>query len=409
MSETAGPSPPRPFLVWIDGSGMYNILSYGSMVSDSVRMNAYADALRKVVTSDSVVLDIGTGFGFFAVLACQLGARRVIAIEPDSIIEVARKVAAANQCADKIQFIRDVSTNVSLNEPADVIISDLRGLLPWFEKHLPAIIDARKRLLSPGGTLVPSRDMVWVALVESAALYSPYSEPWCSKPQGVDLAAARQFAVNLWKKGRKVLPSEFLGKPQLWASLDYAFVEDVNVSSTVAWTLGRAGTAHGIMIWFDTELCDGIGFSNDPTQPQLIYGNAFFPFAAPVEVRPGESVTVDLRAILAEEDYVWVWKTKVSSGNPPRVRVELNQSTFFACPLSREQVATRSENYVASLGEDGIIDRTVLDLTDGKRTVAQISEQLRERFPARFSNLREALAKVGELSARYSRPGRSSV
>jgi protein arginine N-methyltransferase 1 len=387
---------------------MYNILSYGSMVSDSVRMNAYADALRKVVTPESVVLDIGTGFGFFAVLACQLGARRVIAIEPDDVIEIARKVAAANQCADKIQFIRDVSTNVSLNEPADVIISDLRGLLPWFQKHLPAIVDARKRLLAPGGKLIPSRDTVWAALVESAELYSPYLNPWCSVPQGIDLAAARQFAVNLWKKGHKVLQSAFLGEPQLWASLDYASVDDVNVSSTVAWTLGRAGTAHGIMIWFDTVLCDGIGFSNDPTQPQLVYGNAFFPFFAPVEVRSGESVAVDLRATLAEEDYVWVWKTKVSSGNPPRVRIEFNQSTFFACPLSREQVATRSENYVASLGEDGVIDRTVLELMDGKRTVVQISEQLRERFPARFSSVREALAKVGELSARYSRTSRPS-
>jgi type I protein arginine methyltransferase len=388
---------------------MYNILNYGNMVSDSVRMNAYADALRKVVTPNSVVLDIGTGFGFFAVLACQLGARRVIAIEPDDVIEIARKVAAANQCADKIEFIRDVSFNVSLAEPADVIISDLRGLLPWFQKHLPAIIDARKRLLAPGGTLIPSRDMVWAALVESAELYSPYQDPWCSMPLGVDLAAARQFAVNLWKKGRSVSGSQLLGEPQLWASVDYASIEDVNSSSTVAWTMKKSGTGHGILIWFDTVLCNGIGFSNDPTEPQLIYGNAFFPFTAPIELSAGDAVTVDLRATLIGEDYVWAWKTIVSSGNPRGARSEFNQSTFLGCPLTREQVATRSENYVASLGEDGIIDRTVLDLMDGKRTVAQISEQLRERFPARFSTVRDALAKVGELSLRYSRPGRPSV
>jgi type I protein arginine methyltransferase len=388
---------------------MYNILNYGNMVSDSVRMNAYADALRKVVTPNSVVLDIGTGFGFFAVLACQLGARRVIAIEPDDVIEIARKVAAANQCADKIEFIRDVSFNVSLAEPADVIISDLRGLLPWFQKHLPAIIDARKRLLAPGGTLIPSRDMVWAALVESAELYSPYQDPWCSMPLGVDLAAARQFAVNLWKKGRSVSGSQLLGEPQLWASVDYASIEDVNSSSTVAWTMKKSGTGHGILIWFDTVLCNGIGFSNDPTEPQLIYGNAFFPFTAPIKLSAGDAVTVDLRATLVGEDYVWAWKTIVSSGNPCGARSEFNQSTFLGCPLTREQVATRSENYVASLGEDGIIDRTVLDLMDGKRTVAQISEQLRERFPARFSTVRDALAKVGELSLRYSRPGRPSV
>src|SRR5579859_3580919 len=116
---------------------MYNILNYGSMVSDPVRMNAYADALRRVVTPNSVVLDIGTGPGFFAILACQLGARRVVAIEPDNVVEIARRVAAANHCADKIEFIQDLSFNVSLAERADVIVSDLRGVLPWFQKHLP--------------------------------------------------------------------------------------------------------------------------------------------------------------------------------------------------------------------------------------------------------------------------------
>ena len=388
---------------------MYNILSYGRMVSDSVRMNAYADALRKVITPDSVVLDIGTGFGFFAVLACQLGARRVIAIEPDSVIEVARRVAVANQCTDKIQFIRDLSFNVSLAEPADVIVSDLRGLLPWFEKHLPAIIDARKRLLSPGGTLIPSRDRIWAALVESADLYSTYVAPWCSKPQGVDLAAARQFAVNLWKKGQTVPASQLLGQPQLWACLEYASIENLNVSSTVAWTAREAGTAHGVLVWFDTELCEGIGFSNYPADPQLIYGNAFFPFSTPIDLRSEDVVSIELRATLGGEDYVWAWKTTVSSCDPHRVRIEFNQSTFFSCPLSREQVRTRSENYVAGLGDEGLIDRTVLDLMDGVRTLGQISQELQKRFPSRFSTLHDALTRVGELSARYSRPASPSV
>jgi len=388
---------------------MYDIFSYGSMVSDSIRTNAYADALRRVVTRDSVVLDLGTGSGFFAVLACQLGARRVIAIEPDNVIEIARKVAAENQCAEKIQFIRDLSFNVSLAEPADVIISDLRGLLPWHEKHLPAIIDARKRLLAPGGALIPSRDAVWAAVVESAELYAPYLDPWCTKPRGVDLAAARPFAVNHWTKGRTVAPSHFLGEPRLCATLDYASVEDLNVASTITWAIGKSGTAHGILVWFDSVMCDGIGFSNYPADRQLIYGNVFFPFAAPIELSSGEAVTVGLRATLAGEDYVWAWKTVVSSGAPPRARIEMNQSTFFACPLSREHVATRSENHTASLGEDGLIDRTVLNLIDGKTTLAQISEQLQATFPSRFSTFREALAKVGELSARYSRAARTSL
>ena len=311
---------------------MYDIFAYGRMVADSPRINAYANALRRVVNRDSVVLDIGTGAGFFSVLACQLGARRVIAVEPDNVIEIARKVAAANHCSDKIQFIRDLSFKVSLTERANIMISDLRGILPWFGNHLPAVLDARKRLLAPGATLIPAQDTVWAALVDSAELYSPYLDPWCSKPQGVDLAAARQFAVNQWKKGHTVSPSQFLVEPQLWATLDYPLVEDLNVSSTISWTLAKSGTAHGILIWFDTILCDGIGFSNHPADPQLIYGNAFFPFSSPIELSPGELVTVNLRATLVGEDYVWSWKTVVSSGDPPRARTELNQSTRAGPP-----------------------------------------------------------------------------
>ncbi|MDH3444335.1 MAG: 50S ribosomal protein L11 methyltransferase, partial [Deltaproteobacteria bacterium] len=56
---------------------MYSIFDYGSMIADHVRMDAYARALRRAVTADSVVLDIGTGTGIFALLACQFGARRV--------------------------------------------------------------------------------------------------------------------------------------------------------------------------------------------------------------------------------------------------------------------------------------------------------------------------------------------
>ena len=56
---------------------MYSLNAYGSMIADRVRVDAYAEALRKTVHMGSVVVEIGTGPGIFAVLACQLGASRV--------------------------------------------------------------------------------------------------------------------------------------------------------------------------------------------------------------------------------------------------------------------------------------------------------------------------------------------
>src|SRR5262245_23219624 len=138
---------------------MYSISGYGGMIADGVRVNAYAAALRQAIKPGSVVVDIGTGIGFFAVLACQLGAQRVHAIEPDDAIELARAIAAANGCADRIRFIQDVSTKVDLPEHADVIVSDLRGVLPLFQQHIPLIIDARSRFLSLSGSLISQRDI----------------------------------------------------------------------------------------------------------------------------------------------------------------------------------------------------------------------------------------------------------
>ena len=48
---------------------MYSIMGYGEMIADSVRMDAYVRALRRAVKPGSVVLDIGTGTGIFAVVA----------------------------------------------------------------------------------------------------------------------------------------------------------------------------------------------------------------------------------------------------------------------------------------------------------------------------------------------------
>ena len=133
----------------------YNLSDYGRMIVDDVRMDAYAYALKAAVTPDSVVLDIGAATGIHALLACKFGARQVYAVEPNDAIHLARQIAAVNGFAGRIEFIQDLSTRISLPELADIIVSDMRGVLPLFGQHIPAIVDARQRHLAPGGRLIP--------------------------------------------------------------------------------------------------------------------------------------------------------------------------------------------------------------------------------------------------------------
>jgi protein arginine N-methyltransferase 1 len=311
---------------------MYSLHFYGQMLADEVRVDAYAEALRRVVRADSIVLDLGCGPGLFALLACKLGARRVYAVEPDNAINIAREAARANGFADRIEFFQSLSTEIELREPATIIISDLRGVLPWFQQHIPALIDARDRLLAPGGVLIPRRDILWAALVEAPEQYEELVEPWQNRLYDVDLSAGLSRITNLWRKTR-IKREELLTEPVSWATLDYYKVGSPDVCGALTGRAARAGTAHGIAVWFDTELADDVGFSNRPGATELIYGVGFFPFTRPVELREGERVDVKIRADLVQDNYVWRWDTDFAEQ-----RIGFQQSTFYGVALSPEQL-----------------------------------------------------------------------
>ena len=311
---------------------MYSLHFYGDMIANAPRVEPYVEALRRSVTPDSVVLDLGCGQGLFALLACRFGARRVYAVEPDNVINIAREAAAANGCADRIEFFQSVSTEVTLPERATVMISDLRGVLPWFQRHIPSIIDARQRLLAPGGVLIPRRDVLWAALVEAPEQYEEIVGPWRNRLFDIDLSAGVSKITNTWRKTR-FQPHELLTEAKSWATLDYQTIESGDTSAEISWRVERPGVAHGIAVWFDAELADGIGFSNRPGEPELIYGNGFFPLPQPVDVREGERVEVKLRADLVQDDYVWTWDTDFTDQ-----KISFRQSTFFGVALSPEQL-----------------------------------------------------------------------
>ena len=301
-------------------------------------MDAYAAALRRTVKPDSIVMDLGCGPGVFALLACKLGARKVYAVEPENVIAIAREAAAANGYADKIEFIEDHSTKITLPEPATIIVSDLRGVLPWFQQHIPSIIDARERLLARGGTLIPRRDMLWAAVVESADRYEELAGPWEKNSFELDLSAGTRRVTNTWRKTR-IEPRELLAEPVRWTTIDYYEVNSPDIRAEISWRVARNGTAHGVAVWFDTDLVDGIGFSNHPNEPELIYGNGLFPFSKPVEVMEGERITLRLTAKIVEDDYVWCWDTDFfSREDETRPKLSFKQSTFYGAPLSSDRL-----------------------------------------------------------------------
>ncbi len=373
---------------------MYSLKGYGDMIADSVRYRAYMGALERTVRPGSVVLEIGTGPGIFAVQACRLGARRVFAVEPAPVIQVAREIAAANGCADKIEFIENISTKISIPLQADVIVSDLRGVLPLFQQHLPSIADARRRFLAPGGTLIPKQDAVWVSVVEAPREYAGLVEPW--KHADLDAGPALALVLNDCQKIR-AMPEQLLAAPALWATLDYYQIETAHFENVLDLSVARDGIGHGLLVWFDACLVDGIGFSNAPGKPEAIYGSMFFPWTEPVSLRKGQQLQVELKAKLVQNDYVWSWNTRFFRSHGATL-AQFHQSQFKAAIFSKQKLQKSASDYVPRLSTEGILNRRALELMDGQLTLEQISKRLFQDFPGQFKRWQQALAFVTQLS-----------
>jgi protein arginine N-methyltransferase 1 len=373
------------------------------MICDRPRLAAYLEALRKAIRPGSVVVDVGTGTGAMAFLACQLGARRVYAIEPGSAIAVAREIAQANGLTDRIVFLQELSTKVTLPERADVIVSDMRGILPLLQQHIPSIVDARKRLLAPAGVLINQRDTVWVAPVEARMAYRNLSAPWTRALRSVDMRRALQVATNSISKIHARL-KDLLAKPERFVTLDYTTVEEANVSGTLKWKITRRRTAHGLCAWFDAELAGGVRFSNAPGAPKLIYGQLFFPFSEPLALSAGDAVQIELEAKFVGGDYIWRWNTDVRGAHGcGNARAQFRQSTFYGMPLAAEVLRKQAASFVPALNEEGEVDRFLLAQMDGTTPQEEIARRAAARFPSHFSGSKDALTRLGELSAKYSR------
>lgn len=380
---------------------LYNIQQFGHMITDTVRMEAYLEALRRTVKPGSVVIDIGAGMGVFALIACQLGARHVYAIEMNPLVELGEAMAIANGCADRITFIREMSTAVSLPEQADVIVADLRGQLPLFGYNIASMLDARRRLLKPGGVLVPQRDRIFAALIAAPEAYrNAFIEPWVENPYNLDMSAVLPILLNHNVVDRERAVT-LVVKPQEWFTLEYGYTEEPDVSNTLEWEIDTAGTADFLTVWFDAELMEGISYSNAPNnEGPTIYGRAMLPMERPIALVPGDRATVKLSAKLVAGSYQYAWETRVVSGETGQVKANFQQSSFFAATLS--EIRKRSSNFVPRLDKDGQATRFILnEMAEGK-SLGTIAQALRAAFPQNYASDDDALGKVAAISHRYS-------
>jgi protein arginine N-methyltransferase 1 len=377
----------------------YSFDEYARMLAEPVRGAAYLAAVRETVRPGSVVADIGSGPGMLGVYAATLGARRVFLVDPDVSVYAGAELARENGVGDRVEVIRAPSTEIELPERADVIVSDLRGVTPFHGHHLAAAADVRRRLLAPGGVCIPGRDVVMTALVEDEALYSRTVDAWSSVPVALKRDSFVGLLANRWYRTRATGEQRLPGSSH-FVTLDYD-LPTPPLSASWEMSATRDGVAHGLLLWFDTELTPAIGLSNAPTAPPALYGQAFFPFAPAMRLRRGQRVSVELRAVLTGDDYAWSWSAATDGASA-------RHSTLLGIPLSTEALAQRTERFSPHRSVDADILLTVIERVNGRTSLGELADVLSKRFSERFPTRESALHYVSRLDDLWAREGSSS-
>lgn len=371
-------------------------------LSDANRLEAYRRAIEELVTPGCVVVDLGSGTGIMALLACRAGARQVYAIEETSIIGLAREICEANGFGERIAFIKDFSTYAQIPEQADVVVADQIGRFGFDAGILEYFSDARRRFLKPGGVLLPSRIDLIVAPVDCADLWRQV-EFWNESPAGFNFQPARKLAANTGYP-TKLEPGELLAAPAIIASLDTGQCPTSIPGAEASMEVERAGILHGVGGWFSAQLSASVAMSNGPLEARPIRrSNVFFPIDRPVAVEKGDQVRVTMTIRPNGSMVAWAVEIRdrqAAPGSAPKAR--FTHSTFQGMLLCTEDLKRSQPQFVPSLTARGEARRSILELCDGRRSLAEIEQEVHRRHPHLFHSSGEAAAFVGEVVTRYA-------
>lgn len=267
------------------------------MVSDRIRTDAFAAAIREVVRPGDVVLDVGTGTGILAMLAAKAGAKKVYAIDATEISDVAIDLVQANGLTDRVQIFHGRASELQLDQKVDLIISEWLGNAAFAEGMLHAVLDARDNNLAPGGRMLPAKVRVLLAPLDEPIYYNSDGPGFWREPiHGLDLGSLQEVELS---QGRvmqiRVDQAALLAPGQALLELDLltTAAEDVRFEGQLEFIPVRDGVLNGFCVWFEADLSPGVLLDTGPNCPETHWAQAYMSFW-PRPVRAGERVQVDV-------------------------------------------------------------------------------------------------------------------
>lgn len=370
---------------------MNDVAYYRGLLSQTARIEAYRRAIAAMVTPDDVVLDIGTGLGTYALFAADAGARRVIAVDGDPVIHVAKAIGATHPRGERVTWIRGWLPDVDLPEPPTVVIfEDFPNRL--LHARSASLLAAVRAGLAPGARWIPRSATLHVAPISAPAIHA-----WAVAPlgaddmaAGIDFSASRSYVANA-PHGVRLAAEMLVGEPRVLGRVPFDRPVDVAaLGGRATWTFPSARVVHGLAYWFDLELVSGIALSNAPGTVPASWGQVYLPCDPPLSVPPaGEmSAVVDVEHAGDAAPGYLAWRLVV--GDATRRGHE-----FASAPAALADVAARSPDGIPELTVRGAFEAHVLALVDGRRSLGEIAAAVGAAYPMLSRD--DVLRRVGEV------------
>ncbi len=366
-------------------------------LADERRLDAYARALDEVIRDGDVVVDLAAGTGILGHLALQAGAARVYSVDDGPITAVGRAIARANGTEPRQIFIRELSTRVDLPERVDVVVCDQVAPFGVEAGLFQYLSDAHRRFLKPEGRTVPCGVELHVAPLESDELRARV-DFWNRTVRGVSLHPVRDLAENSGYPD-EVSPAALLGPGARIASCVLPPPTLASFGGRATCHVRRDGRFDALCGWFVAHLSPSVAMTNDPTAADRIARRqVMLPVGAPVEVRGGERIDVEVRVLPSESLVNWVIEIRRGSKI-----LRTSHSTFKGMLIEPNDLALTSPARRPELTAAGAARRTVLELCDGTHTLVEIEDALRVRHPDVVATRHDAATFVAEVIVPYGR------
>ncbi len=211
------------------------------------------------------------------------------------------------------------SREFSLPHRVDVIVQEQLGSALFNEHVVANVVDLRDRLLKEGGRILPHRLRLFVAPVQAhEGLYAPFA--WEQTLHGLTFRALQPYAEAhpegyLYRVYKPLLLDAFLAEPQPVVDVDLLTATSAELPASIRYseTVSREGVLHGFCVFFEARFDEELSITTSPVDPaRAVHWSVPMLRAQRHEVRPGDTVSLDLRWTDLDVPATWRWAVEVT-------------------------------------------------------------------------------------------------